>query len=152
MEKNEITRDQGAAVKVHGNLQMKQAAAAGSWRQNWLWACAGDCHGISLAGMWVGWGPCRPCKHSLCWLVGVGYHYPANEHHHDPNHYLKHCLSLSLSLTASPGMVQIRKMEEQHCWNPAGITLAWLFHAQAGYMRWRKGRDLGGILSRSPGD
>lgn len=30
VEKTEITRDQGAAVKVHGNLQMKQAAAAGS--------------------------------------------------------------------------------------------------------------------------
>lgn len=28
VEKNEITRDQGAAVKVHDNLQMKQAAAA----------------------------------------------------------------------------------------------------------------------------
>lgn len=30
VEKNEITRDQGDAVKVHGNLQMKQAAAAWS--------------------------------------------------------------------------------------------------------------------------
>lgn len=30
VEKNEITRDQGDAVKVHGDLQMKQAAAAWS--------------------------------------------------------------------------------------------------------------------------
>lgn len=33
-----------------------------------------------------------------------------------------------------------------------GDHLAWLFHPQAGHTRWRKGKDLGQVLSKSPGD